>query len=265
MVKKRTITERPSVRTLDREFWHARDRRARNVSAASSVDEVLTWLDTNRPSAGDPGEEKLFISLHAAAYQANRARRLSQTAQARSWARKWYAIRDYLVDRNIPLVYSMIGRIRSPQVDGDDLLSEAFYALVQAVERFDPWRGFRFSTYAWHAIQRSTIRSRKQSSRYRRLLQMEQQNAPQPEFTPGDRGLGLYLERLQRVLDHNLGELTDLEWNILSRRFPFGDEPRCTLQEVGDEIGFSKERVRQIQKSALGKLRDVLETDPVLQ
>ena len=70
---------------------------------------------------------------------------------------------------------------------------------------------------------------------------------------------------MTRVLDENLGELTDLETSILSKRFTSERQERLTFQEIGRSVGLSKERVRQIQNVALGKLRDVLQTDPVLQ
>ena len=73
------------------------------------------------------------------------------------------------------------------------------------------------------------------------------------------------MERLHRVLDRNLGELTDLESRILSKRFPADRAPRLTFQQIGDTVGLSKERVRQIQNIALSKLREVLAEDPVLQ
>ena len=70
---------------------------------------------------------------------------------------------------------------------------------------------------------------------------------------------------MQHALDANLGELTDMESRILAKRFPASDRRRSTLQEIGDAVGLSKERVRQLQNSALNKLREVLECDPVLQ
>ena len=75
----------------------------------------------------------------------------------------------------------------------------------------------------------------------------------------------LRVERLTRALDGNLGRLTELESRIVAHRFPHNGIPRLTLRQIGDAIGLSEERVRQIQKAALGKLRNVLVADPVLQ
>jgi RNA polymerase primary sigma factor len=85
-----------------------------------------------------------------------------------------------------------------------------------------------------------------------------------PVKTP-DAQTELYVERLNRALNDNLGALTELESKVLEQRFPTTSEQRLTFREIGDSIGLSKERVRQIQNIALNKLRDVMEQDSVLQ
>jgi DNA-directed RNA polymerase sigma subunit (sigma70/sigma32) len=79
-----------------------------------------------------------------------------------------------------------------------------------------------------------------------------------------DLGTELYVERLQRVMNGNRGNLTDLESRILAQRFPEDPESRLTFLEIGHMVGLSKERVRQIQNIALLKLRQALVEDPVL-
>ena len=82
---------------------------------------------------------------------------------------------------------------------------------------------------------------------------------------PVDTQTDLYVERLHRVLNENLGELDDMEARVLARRFPLDDDRRSTLGAIGQAVGLSKERVRQIQNAALRKLRVVLNADPILQ
>jgi RNA polymerase primary sigma factor len=159
----------------------------------------------------------------------------------------------------------MIARFGSRNVDEDDMLSDALFALARAVDRFNPWRGYRFSTYACNVIARALMRRGKQESSYRKRFPVQHDvSFERPDRAPDDQ-TDLYVERLHRALEQNLGELTELESRILSQRFPAQREDRLTFQEIGDAIGLSKERVRQIQNIALGKLRGALDEDPALQ
>lgn len=156
-------------------------------------------------------------------------------------------------------------RFRSRALDDDELLSEAMYTLSRAVERFSPWKGFRFSTYATHAILRTLVRREKREIRYRRLFPVQCEAVHEEPADIPDTSSGLYVERLRRILAHNVGSLSPVESLILARRFPFDGKPPLTLEEVGGPVGLTKERVRQIQNTALRKLRNVLAEDPVLR
>ncbi len=247
-------------------IWYSPDRRVKTKAATRRALEVMRRVSDAPTRQESPDEQELFQALHVCAYQATRPTPNAGTAEERvEWAAHWEQLRDYIVEQNLPLVYSMIGRFNTRDLDHDDVQSEAMFGLAQAVERFDPWRGFRFSTYACHAIHRAMIRSSRATSSYRRLFPVQHDvSFERPADSPGTDGL--FVERLQKVLDGNLGQLTDLESKILFKRFPTErDRRRLTLQEVGRFVGLSKERVRQIQNQALGKLRAVLEADPVLQ
>ncbi len=227
---------------------------------------IANWIRTGKGLDQEPDETTLFIALHTCAYRTERrapGKRISANERA-LWSRRWYTLRDYIVDRNVPLVYSMIGRFKTKELDRDELLSEALYGLSQATERFDPWRGFRFSTYACNAIQRAMIRSSRDANKHRRRFPVHHE-VWHEEPDRLDSQTELYVERLNRAMDRNLGELTDLESKIIARRFPSDDKRRLTLQQIGELVGLSKERVRQLQERALGKLREVLEADPILQ
>jgi len=78
--------------------------------------------------------------------------------------------------------------------------------------------------------------------------------------------LALWSERLSVILAEDRAGLTPIEKNVLSQRFPAdANVPRRTLSDFGREVGLSKERVRQLEASAIGKLRSALEADPVLR
>ena len=141
---------------------------------------------------------------------------------------------------------------------------EALLALVHAVEGLDTWRGPRFSTYACHAIVYALGKAAKKSSRHRLQLAAEAETR-RPPRSNGSRWLELYVERLRSALRENHGDLTEQESTVLVGRFPLGGGSRRTLSQIGDTLGLSKERIRQIQNSALTKLRDALQADPFLQ
>jgi len=205
--------------------------------------------------------------MHACAYRAMpKGRRHGMSLRERvKWARRWKRLRDHIVQENLGLVFSMITRFHIRQAEWDELRSEALLALLRAVEGFDPSRGVRFSTYACNAILRGLIQAEKRATRHRLRFPIEFDTANERPDPAEDRWSALYIDRLRRVLDDNRAELTSRESEILGWRFPLGGGDGKTLEEIGDTIGLSKERVRQIQKSALTKIRSVIEADPALQ
>lgn len=248
-------------------LWYVPDRRVRTKAAAAQVSRVTHWIMTGRGLDEEPDELMLFKALHTSAFRAARRSngRLIPMSERRLWARRWQIIREHIVEKNLGLVHLTIRRFRFQTLDEDDLLSEAMYGLGRAIDRFNPWKGFRFSTYACNVIARALLRRGKGESRYRRLFPVQHDASYEKPSEPGDFRTELSLERLRRVLDRNLGELTDLEATVLSHRFPMDREPKRTFQEIGNLVGLSKERVRQIQNIALQKLRRVLAEDPVLR
>ncbi|HNQ22339.1 MAG TPA: sigma-70 family RNA polymerase sigma factor [Phycisphaerae bacterium] len=247
-------------------LWYVADRRIRSVEAAERAAELAEWVSGRVKVAEEPSEQELFAGLHTCAYRASlRGRGQMVAADERAvWCRRWGELRTYLVEQNLGLAYSMMKRFGAKDLDRDELRSEALWALMRAVDRFDPWRECRFSTYACNAIRRALVTHWKKVGRYRRVFPAHHDGSYE-ELLERDEATDLYVERLQQVLEHNLGELTALEAKILNRRFPLDSSRRLTLQQIGDSIGLSNERVRQLQNRALGKLRAVLDADPALQ
>lgn len=242
------------------DLWYAPDSKIESKAAATRAVSISEWIARGGgPEA--PDEMALFTALHTCAYRANHARGYEESAE---WRQRWSIIREYLVASNLGLVHLMIKRYRSVELDEDDLLSDGMYGLARAVEKFNPWRGYRFSTYACNVIARALMRRAKMSSGYHRRFPVQQDASFERPTPPPDAETELRVERLQHALHRNLGELTELESIVLSRRFP-DQGPRLTYEQIGDGIGLSKERVRQIQNVALGKLRGVLSEDPMLK
>lgn len=248
------------------QLWYVPDAKLRTKLAAEEAIGVARWVLTDQEGTA-PDEQALFIALHTCAYHAARreGKRRILRRERHEWAQRWQRVREHIVEKNMGLVYSMIARFGSRNVDEDDMLSDALFALARAVDRFNPWRGYRFSTYACNVIARALMRRGKQESHYRKRFPVQHDvSFERPARSPDDQ-TELYVERLHLALQQNLGDLTELESRILAQRFPAQREDRLTFQEIGDEIGLSKERVRQIQNIALGKLREALSEDPALR
>lgn len=167
------------------------------------------------------------------------------------------AIRDRLIQANMRLAMSIVKKFVTPTVSFDEMLSEGTVTLMQAVELFDFDRGFRFSTYAYRSISRTAYRfvatAREEEARLTRdadewaFEQAEELGSSMPEnFWEGLRQLtGTMLQRLDRR-----------ERFIIRSRYALGSHRRVrSFQDLADRLGVSKERVRQIEARAVGKLQ----------
>ena len=221
------------------------------------------------------GEIVLFKRLHYCGYRMakmwDRLDRLSRDEQARylKWYQQYTHLRERIIDANMGLVFDMLARNRFKNVDFDELRSEGLMALLRAVDTYDPWSGFRFSTYACNSILRSFSRVATMESKRRHLWA----SSFDPSMEPADlfernrlEHLGLISERLEEIMNDEDAGLSENERFVLRERFPLQPErKKATLLKVGARLKMSKERVRQIQESALSKLRRLLFSDPLLR
>jgi len=254
-----------SVEIASPRLWYTPDPRLCTTSASRRAGAIVGWIESGSGLDGAPDEHALFVALHTCAYRATRPGQGKCTlpVQRRKWTRRWRIIRDSIVEQNLGLVFTTVARFRSKDLDHDDRVSEGMYGLTRAVDRFNPWRGVRFSTYACHVIIRALMRRGKMETRYRRLFPIHSES-PFGGMEHTDLGTEYCIDRLERAMRHNLGNLTELESKVLAQRFPADYGSPRTFREIGEAIGLSKERVRQIQNVALAKLRDVLDADPLL-
>jgi RNA polymerase primary sigma factor len=185
------------------------------------------------------------------------------------WHRKFEHFREYLVRTNLALVLAMAKRTRLGDIDFAEIVSEGNMALLRAIDKFNVERGFKFSTYACRAILKAFSRTALKSNRHKTRFPVEFE----PDFEKSDWADRRRdqveedcVDELKQIVDRNLAELSNIEQTVIRRRFNWEQEEESplTLEEVGQIIGVTKERVRQIQNKALTKIRQVME-DGVLR
>ncbi len=235
-------------------------------------------LDLLRPRSGrtlsTEQEQHMFLRYNYCRWRVmkilkahrNRPLDLQAARELLRWEKAALRARSDLVRVNLPLVLAMAKRTRITGVDPADLISEGNLALLRSVDKFDCARGYKFSTYACRSILKAFSRVAVRTARYRGHFPTEFD----PTLEKSD-----YLElkrrhlesdcidELRAILGKNLAGLNPVEETVIRARFALDDDSdqrrAKTLEQVGEMIGVTKERVRQIQNKALGKLRVVLE------
>jgi RNA polymerase primary sigma factor len=183
------------------------------------------------------------------------------------WYRRADLIREQIANTNLALVLAMAKRTRMSEVDFADLVSEGNMALLRAVDKFDAGRGYKFSTYACRAILKAFSRQGMKLSKYRQRFptdfdpKLEKSNYLETKRSTFEKDAA---EEVKRIVLGNRAELTEVERTVIEHRFGLEsgetDKP-MTLEQVGQIIGVTKERVRQIQNKAMEKIRLELEAN----
>jgi RNA polymerase primary sigma factor len=168
------------------------------------------------------------------------------------------AVKNKIVQSNLRLVVSIAKRHVSGADEFFSLVSDGNMSLIRAVEKFDYSRGNKFSTYASWAIMKNFARTIpeefKQRDRFR--TSQEEMFMAQADRRSDQVEQETAQAQRERQIEHILACLDEREQRIIMSRFGLdhSHEP-LTLKEVGEEMGVTKERVRQIEARALNKLR----------
>jgi RNA polymerase sigma factor (sigma-70 family) len=248
----------------------------------SSIDLLAITEDEERaPDAA--AERALFRQFNYCRFRVLRAIReyrgktltLAASREILRWEQRTRALRCELVRQNMALVLAMVKRTKITGVDQAEMVSEGNLALLRSVDKFDSARGFKFSTYACRSILKAFSRVASRTSRYRGYFPTEFDPALEKSRFRDDSRKHLEedcMSELRSILGGNMAHLNEIERTVIRARYAIEPEvadsatpPRAkTLEQVGELIGVTKERVRQIQNKALVKLRLALE-EGVLQ
>ncbi|MBE0369429.1 RNA polymerase sigma factor RpoS [Pseudoalteromonas sp. MMG013] len=270
-------------------------------------DETVKNLDATQLYLGEIGFSPL-LSAEEEVYFARKALKGCEASRKR------------MIESNLRLVVKIARRYNNRGLALLDLIEEGNLGLIRAVEKFDPERGFRFSTYATWWIRQTIERAIMNQTRTIRLpihvvkelnvyLRTARELTQKLDHEPTAEEIAECLDRpvedvtkmlrlnekitsvdtpiggendkalLDIIADEKghgpenevqsndinkhivdwLGELNPKQREVLARRFGLlGYEP-STLEDVGREIGLTRERVRQIQVEALRRLKDILQ------
>jgi RNA polymerase primary sigma factor len=171
-------------------------------------------------------------------------------------------IKNRIIQANLRLVVNIAKRHVGPQANFFELISDGNMSLMRAVDKFDYTRGFKFSTYASWAIMKNFARSVPQEGVRRDRFMTGRDELLEMSHDMRFEGEEAYHEpdiSVRQNIERVLSELEGREREIVMRRFGLGDQPGPqTLEEVGKHFGVTKERIRQIETRALGKLRGLL-------
>lgn len=166
-------------------------------------------------------------------------------------------LRNYLVQVFSKLAASVARPYANAEFRVDELLSEAHITLLRCVEIFDVERGYRFSTYATNAIRHNLNRyiSRQHKARQATREYVPTDSLAAPEGENPRRREREYTDRMTRITNW-IHRLDLREQTIVRSRFGLTQATdKVTLQSLADQLGLSRERIRQLEIRALDKLR----------
>jgi RNA polymerase primary sigma factor len=210
-------------------------------------------------------EMQLFRKMNYLKHQAAKIRAKIDPARAKSsdldaverLQQEALAVKNQIIRANLRLVVSIAKRHVGPSNNFFELVSDGNMSLIRAVEKFDFSRGNKFSTYASWAIMKNFARTIPEEN-YRRdrfVTGHEEMFEAAADTRTDEHEYESALKRMQEAVKGMLGKLDERERRIIISRYGLGGVSEQTLEQLGRELGITKERVRQIESRAQDKLR----------
>lgn len=213
-------------------------------------------------------EQDLFRRYN---YVKFKAARLIRSVQGKSVSREAFdtlsgwmdqieTLRQRIIRANLRLVVSIAKKHVGWSAEFYEVISDGNMSLMRAVEKFDFSRGNKFSTYATWAIMKNYARSipeqRYHLNRYVTGQDAVLDTAPdqaEQVASPADK------QQVKKLIAEGLGQLEDREREVVACHFGLDDPDSAqTLEQLGERFGVTKERIRQIERRALARLREIL-------
>jgi RNA polymerase primary sigma factor len=169
------------------------------------------------------------------------------------------AVKNQIIRANLRLVVSIAKRHVGPSNNFFELVSDGNMSLIRAVEKFDYARGNKFSTYASWAIMKNFARTIPEEN-YRRdrfVTGHEEMFESAADGRIDEHEYEVAHRRNVEAVQGMLGRLDDRERRIMISRYGLDGSREMTLEQLGKELGITKERVRQIESRAQEKLRRI--------
>jgi RNA polymerase primary sigma factor len=172
-------------------------------------------------------------------------------------------VKEVLINANMRLVVNIAKRHAAQSDNFFELLSDGNMSLMRAVEKFDFSRNFKFSTYASWAIMKNFARSipDEKNRKERFVTGHEEVFDIAPDTRTDEFEVVATQERASHSVNRLLQYLEPREREIIRLRAGLDDARGLTLEEIGQQFGITKERVRQLNARAMKKLRSLAEKE----
>jgi RNA polymerase sigma factor (sigma-70 family) len=215
-------------------------------------------------------EQHLFRQMNYLKHKAHRLRSRLDPSRARTQELeeiealqdRAQKIKDQLINCNMRLVVSIAKRHAAQTDNFFELLSDGNVSLLRAVEKFDYSRGNKFSTYASWAIMKNFARSipEEKHRRERYVTGHEELFDAAPDTRTDEHECLASAEQASHKVNRLLESLDPREREIIRMRAGLDNNSEgMTLEKIGEKLGITKERVRQLNVRAMKKMRSLAE------